>query len=152
MRVIALDVGTKRIGVAFADSKVRIAIPRGMIPVDGNEFAAIAKTYRLEKAELIVAGLPRNSKGEETQQTQLVREFIEKLKNYFAEQMQVELVVRFQDESLTSVMAESYLGEEVSRADRAAGKVDTEAAAIILQDFLESTNFEQLEKEIHGAQ
>ncbi|MCR5573050.1 MAG: Holliday junction resolvase RuvX [Candidatus Saccharibacteria bacterium] len=152
MRVIALDVGTKRIGVAFADSKVRIAIPRGMIPVDGNEFAAIAKTYRLEKAELIVAGLPRNSKGEETQQTQLVREFIEKLKNYFAEQMQVELVVRFQDESLTSVMAESYLGKEVSRADRVAGKVDTEAAAIILQDFLESTNFDQLEKEIHGAQ
>ncbi len=152
MRVIALDVGTKRIGVAFADSKVRIAIPRGMIPVDGNEFVTIAKTYRLEKAELIVAGLPRNSKGEETQQTQLVREFIEKLKNYFVEQMQTELAVRFQDESLTSVMAESYLGEEVSRADRAAGKVDTEAAAIILQDFLESTNFEQLEKEIHGAQ
>ena len=54
MRILALDIGTKRIGVAFADTKVRIAIPRGMISVDGNEMATIAKQYRLEKADLIV--------------------------------------------------------------------------------------------------
>ena len=151
MRILALDIGTKRIGVAFADTKVRIAIPRGMIPVDGNELPAIAKWFRLEKADLIVSGLPRNSQGVETQQTQLVREFIDKLKTYFSEQEKTTLTVRFQDESLTSVAAESLFHNEVSRADRAAGKVDTEAATIILQDFLESTNFEQLEKEIHGA-
>ena len=151
MRIIALDIGTKRIGVAFADTKVRIAVPRGMVPVDGDELSAIAKWYRVEKADLIVAGLPRNSKGETTQQTQLVYDFIDKLKGFFTKQEHKQLIVRFQDESLTSVMAESYLGNTVSRADRAAGKVDTEAATIILQDFLESTNFEQLEKEIYGA-
>ncbi len=151
MRIIALDIGTKRIGVAFADTKVRIAVPRGMVPVDGDELSAIAKWHRVEKADLIVAGLPRNSKGETTQQTQLVYDFIDKLKGFFTKQEHKQLIVRFQDESLTSVMAESYLGDTVSRADRAAGKVDTEAAAIILQDFLESTNFEQLEKEIYGA-
>ena len=43
MRILALDVGTKRIGYAYADTNVRIAIPRGMIPVDGNEMAEIAK-------------------------------------------------------------------------------------------------------------
>ena len=66
MRILALDIGTKRIGVAFADTKVRIAIPRGMIPVDGDEMAEIAKQFRLEKADLIVSGLPRNNQGEET--------------------------------------------------------------------------------------
>ena len=151
MRILALDIGTKRIGVAFADTKVRIAIPRGMVQADGDELSAIAKWYRVEKADLIVACLPRNSKGETTKQTQFVYDFVDKLKEYFATQEQKQLTVHFQDESLTSVMAESYLGETLSRADRTTGKVDAEAAAIILQDFLESTNFEQLEKEIYGA-
>ena len=151
MRILALDIGVKRIGIAFADTKVRIAIPRGMIPVDGEELAAIAKNYRLEKAELIVAGLPRNNQGEETQQTQYVRDFIQKLQAYFAEQEETRLFVRFQDESLTSVVAETRFGNNISRTDRATGKVDAEAAAIILQDFIETTNIEQLEEEINGA-
>ena len=151
MRILALDIGVKRIGVAFADTKVRIAIPRGMIPVDGEELAAIAKNYRLEKAELIVAGLPRNNQGEETQQTQYVRDFIQKLQAYFAEQEETRLFVRFQDESLTSVVAETRFGNNISRTDRATGKVDAEAAAIILQDFIETTNIEQLEEEINVA-
>ena len=151
MRILALDIGVKRIGIAFADTKVRIAIPRDMIPVDGEELAAIAKNYRLEKAELIVAGLPRNNQGEETQQTQYVRDFIQKLQTYFAEQEKTQLFVRFQDESLTSVMAEARFGNNISRNDRATGKVDAEAAAIILQDFIETTNIEQLEEEINGA-
>ena len=151
MRILALDIGVKRIGIAFADTKVRIAIPRGMIPVDGEELAAIAKNYHLEKAELIVAGLPRNNQGEETQQTQYVRDFIQKLQAYFAEQEKTRLFVRFQDESLTSVVAETRFGNNISRTDRAAGKVDAEAAAIILQDFIETTNIEQLEEEINGA-
>lgn len=151
MRILALDIGVKRIGIAFADTKVRIAIPRGMIPVDGEELAAIAKNYRLEKAELIVVGLPRNNQGEETQQTQYVRDFIQKLQAYFAEQEKTRLFVRFQDESLTSVMAEARFGNNISRNDRATGKVDAEAAAIILQDFIETTNIEQLEEEINGA-
>ena len=152
MRILALDIGAKRIGMAFADTKVRIAIPRGMVPVDGKEFAAIAKSYRLEKAELIVAGLPRNNQGEETQQTQFVRDFVQRLQAYFAEQEKVQLPVRFQDESLTSVAAESHFGNDISRADRASGKVDAEAAAIILQDFIETANLAQLEEEINGAE
>lgn len=152
MRILALDIGAKRIGMAFADTKVRIAIPRGMIPVDGEELVAIAKSYRLEKAELIVAGLPRNNQGEETQQTQFVREFVQRLQAYFAEQEKTQLPVRFQDESLTSVTAESRFKNEISRTDRASGKVDAEAATIILQDFIETTNLDQLEEEINGAQ
>ncbi len=142
MRVLALDVGTRRIGVAFADTSVRIAIPREMIPVDGNELANIAKSLRLEKAEVLVCGFPRNSKGEATKQTELVQEFVEKLKDYLVEKGQNLPEIRFQDESLTSVMAETQLSQkkELTRKDRVNGIVDSEAAAIILQDFLESAD------------
>ena len=151
MRILALDIGTKRIGVAFADTTVRIAVPRGMIPVDGNEMAEIVKQYRLERAELIVSGLPRNNQGEETAQTKLVQDFIVKLKAYLAQLDQSEPIVKFQDESLTSVTAETHFKNDVSRAEREAGKVDAEAAAIILQDFIETANLDQLEEEIDGS-
>ena len=142
MRVLALDVGTRRIGVAFADTSVRIAIPREMIPVDGNEFENIAKNLRLEKAEVLVCGFPRNSKGEATQQTALVQEFVEKLKQFLTEKGQKLPEIHFQDESLTSVTAEARLSskKELTRKDRSDGIVDSEAAAIILQDYLESAD------------
>ena len=154
MRIIALDVGTKRIGVAFADASVRIAVPRAMIPVDGNEFAEIAKQFRLEGAEVIVSGLPRNNQGEETAKTAVVREFIEHLAQYFTEHEQKQPLVKFQDETLTSVEAEQYLTantHEFSRKERATGKLDSEAAAIILQAFLESVNFNELEQELKNG-
>ena len=151
MRILALDVGTKRIGVAFADSSVRIAVPRGMIPVDGNELAEIAKQFRLEKADLIVSGLPRNNSGEETRQTEAVHSFIISLQDYFVKHEQKAPLVKFQDESWTSVEAESHFAErhhEVSRQDRAEGAVDAEAAAIILQDFLEGADLAGIETEL----
>lgn len=142
MRILALDVGTRRIGVAFADTSVRIAIPREMIPVDGHELENIAKTLRLEKAEVLVCGFPRNSKGEATQQTELVQQFVEKLKQFLDEKGQAQPEIHFQDESLTSVVAETRLfgKKELTRADRSKGIVDSEAATIILQDFLESAD------------
>lgn len=149
MRVLALDVGTKRIGVAYADTAVRIAIPRGMVPVDGNELAAIAKQYRLEKADCIVSGRPRNNSGEETRQTRMVQDFIESLQNYFVENGQEKPTVYYQDESYTSITAEELL--KPTKADRAAGKVDEEAAAVILQDFLERSDLAQIEQEIKNV-
>lgn len=149
MRILALDVGTKRIGLAFADTAVRIAVPRGMVPVDGNELAEIAKQFRLERADCIVSGLPRNNSGEETRQTEAVHNFIISLQDYFVKHEQKELKVFFQDESYTSVTAEELL--KPNRADRKAGAVDAEAATIILQDFLERPDLASIEEElIHG--
>ena len=147
MRILALDVGTKRIGVAFADTAVRIAIPRGMIPVDGNELAEIAKQFRLEKADIIVSGSPRNNSGEETRQTEAVHNFIISLQDYFVKHEQKELKVYFQDESYTSITAEELL--KPTREDRKAGKVDEEAAAVILQDFLERPDLKRIEEELN---
>lgn len=154
MRILALDVGTKRIGVAFADTSVRIAVPREMIPVDGDELAAIVKQYHLENADLIVSGLPRNNQGEETAQTKVVQSFIISLQDYFVKHEQKAPLIKYQDETLTSVAAEQYLTantHEFSRKDRATGKLDSEAAAIILEDFMNTANLAQLEEDIKNG-
>ena len=91
---------------------------------------------------MLVCGFPRNSKGEATKQTELVQEFVVKIKAYLVENGQQVPEIRFQDESLTSVMAEAQLSRkrELTRKDRADGIVDSEAAVIILQDYLESAD------------
>lgn len=130
MKLIALDVGTKRIGVAKADSKVRIAIPYSAIEVDGTEFDKIASLARAWDINSFVLGLPRNSHGEETEQSRYVRQFAKELK-----QAVPGAKICFQDESLTSVEAEKRLKNRKKGYKK--GDIDSEAATIILQDFLE---------------
>ena len=126
--LIALDVGEKRIGVAVADTGVRIAVPFTTIEVDGAEIQSIAEIVAKEQAEIVVVGYPRNQQGESTAQTNYVEKFAEGL-----EFLDAKLV--FQDESLTSVLAEERLkqyGRPYSKGD-----IDAQAATIILQDYLE---------------
>ncbi len=130
MKLMALDVGTKRIGVAKADSNVRIAVPYNAIEVDGEEFTKIASLVRAWSIDGLVLGLPRNNSGEETAQTKYVREFAAKLKKAVPG-----LKICFQDESLTSVEAEKRLSGRKNGFKK--GDIDSEAATIILQDFLE---------------
>lgn len=130
MKLIALDVGTKRIGVAKADSKVRIAIPYSAVEVDGNEFQKIASLARAWDIDSFVIGLPRNSQGEETEQSRYVRQFARELKKVIPSAK-----ICFQDESLTSVEAEKRLKNRKKGYKK--GDIDSEAATIILQDFLE---------------
>ena len=126
---IALDVGEKRIGVAVADDSVRIAVPFTTIEVDGNEIAAIAEIAITENADTIVVGYPRNQQGEATAQTDYVEKFTQKL-----EEIGPKLV--FQDESLTSVLAEQRLIDQKKPYSK--GDIDAQAASIILQDYLEA--------------
>ena len=104
MKLIALDVGTKRIGVAKADTSVRIAVPYSAVEVDGNEFKKIASLARAWDINSFVLGLPRNNQGEETEQSRYVRDFAAQLKRAIPGAK-----VCFQDESLTSVEAEKRL-------------------------------------------
>lgn len=130
MKLIALDVGTKRIGVAKADSSVRVAVPYSAIEVDGSEFDKIASLARAWDINCFVIGMPRNLKGEETEQSRYTRQFARELKLAIPDAK-----VCFQDESLTSVEAEKRLKGRKKGYKK--GDVDSEAAAIILQDFLE---------------
>ena len=130
MKLIGLDVGTRRIGIAKADTSVRIAVPDGVIMVTGQEFVEIAKLAKRYNTTWFVVGLPRNSRGEETQQSAYVRDFARKLKSVIPGAK-----IRFQDESLTSVEAESRLQNRKRGFQK--GDIDSEAATIILQDFIE---------------
>lgn len=124
---LALDVGEKRIGVAVGDSNVRIAVPFATIDVDGSEVERIAEIAVKEQIDTIVIGYPRNQSGEPTAQTASVEQFAKRLE-YVGK-------IVFQDESLTSVLAEQQLtayDKPFTKAD-----VDAQAAAIILQDYLE---------------
>ena len=125
---VCLDVGEKRIGVAVADSSVRIAVPFLTIEVDGSEIQAIAEVVLKEQADTLILGYPRNQQGEATAQTQYVEMFAERLKD-------LDVKILFQDESLTSVLAEQRLISHKKPYTK--GDIDTQAAAIILQDYLE---------------
>lgn len=128
---LALDYGTSRIGVAVADSQVKIAIPQGAIEVDGSEIVQIKRLLDLENIDTLVIGYPRNQSGEATKQTELVEQFAEKLRAEFPK-------IAFQDESLTSVLAEERLKtykKPYSKAD-----IDAMSAVMILEDYLKENH------------
>ena len=128
--LLSLDVGMKRIGMAVIDSDVRIARPLGWLEVDGSEIAEIVKACGLYQPSAIVVGYPRNQSGEPTRQTRVVEEFCERLKT-----AEVPPIV-FQDESLTSVVAEEQLKAVKKPYNK--GDIDAVAAALILTDYVES--------------
>ena len=125
---LAVDYGASRIGLALGDSQVKIGVPLEALTNNEAAIEQIVKLANLENVRQIVVGYPRNQAGEATQQTAVVTEFADKLKVKFAD-------VVFQDESLTSVLAEDRLksyGKKYTKGD-----IDSMAAVIILEDFLE---------------
>ena len=131
MKIIGLDVGEKRIGVAKVDSTTRIAIPVGFIENDDETWGKLASVARMNNTDFFVLGLPRSNEGNETKQTLYVRQFARVLAENIPGAR-----VRFQDESLTSVEAEARLKKRKKSYER--GEIDAEAATIILQDFIEN--------------
>lgn len=127
-QLLALDIGERRIGVARGDTGVRLAIPLTTLVVDGTELERIKQLIADERAEVLVVGYPRNQSGEATAQTHYVESVAAQLEGTAAKLV-------FQDESLTSVMAEQRLKARGGRYEK--GDIDAEAAAIILQDYLE---------------
>lgn len=128
---MCLDVGEKRIGVAVADTSIRIAVAFDTIEVDGSELEKIAEIVIREGAKKIVVGYPRNQQGETTAQTAYVEDFAKQLVDIAEE-------IVFQDESLTSVMAENRLID--MKKPYTKGDIDAQAAAIILEDYMETHN------------
>jgi len=127
--IVALDVGEKRIGVAVADTAVRIAVPFETVEVDGNEVTTLTELIIEQGADTVVVGYPRNQSGEPTAQTTFVEDFIRQFTD-------LDATIVFQDESLTSVIAEQRLSAQ--RKPYTKADIDAQAAAIILQDYLET--------------
>lgn len=126
--LLALDVGEKRIGVALADTAVRIAVPYDTIEVDGDEIVSIIELIEKEAIDTVVVGYPRNQLGLATAQTVYVEEFAKAF-------VDIDADVVYQDESLTSVTAEERL--KAHKRPYSKGDIDSQAAAIILQDYIE---------------
>lgn len=139
MRAMALDVGDARIGVALSDPLFITAqglktINCVSIRVDTNEIMNIIREYDVG---IIVIGLPLNLSGNDTVQTQKVRDFRTKLENK-TRSWGFKVKFDFFDERFTTVMAEDVLIDaSVRRKDRKL-VVDKMAATIILQSWLDS--------------
>ena len=134
MRVLAIDHGTKRMGIAVSDPSGMIALPLEFIPAEPfNAFLDRLKQLIQEKeVEQILVGMPRNMDGSYGPAAAKVREFIAVLKETIA------VPILTWDERLTSTQANRFLVQaNVSRKDRKE-KVDQAAAAILLQSFLDS--------------
>ena len=132
-RVLALDVGDKRIGVAVSDRTGMLVTPietihRKNMKVDT---ARVAKLAQEHEAELVVIGLPKNMDGTEGGQAKKARFFAKALSSDFG------LSVEFEDERLSTFTATERLVERGVSTGKNRDLVDMEAAAVILQSFLD---------------
>lgn len=132
-RLAGLDLGTQTIGIAVSDVGLTLASPR---PVMRRrkfqaDAAELLKSLRSEQVAGVVIGLPVNMDGSEGPRAQATRAFVRNLLPL------TELPIAFWDERLSTVAAERVLLEmDVSRAKRA-GRIDSAAAAFILQGALD---------------
>lgn len=133
MRVMGLDYGSVRIGVAVSDPDGIIAQPKGYIKADPRKqcIAEIAKLCSELKVGKIVIGLPLHMSGEEGDSAVAAREF------GAAIQENIDISIFFIDERWTTLSAEKSLIEANVKGKARKEKVDSVAAAIILQNFLD---------------
>jgi putative Holliday junction resolvase len=134
MRILALDHGTKRIGIAVSDELKLIAQPVEFVPAEPfSEFLGRLKELLLEKqVELILVGMPRNMNGSYGPAALKVEEFVAALR------LAVAVPIKTWDERLTSAQANRFLIEGNVRREKRKEKVDKMAAAILLQSYLDS--------------
>ncbi|HTP09728.1 MAG TPA: Holliday junction resolvase RuvX [Anaerolineae bacterium] len=133
-RLLALDVGEKRVGVALCDETRTLARPLLTLnrASKKEDFARIATLCREHSIEKVIVGLPKTLRGEQGPQAQRVRRYASEL------QAALNLPIEFWDERYSSVDAQERLAS-ASRKARAKGDIDSAAAAIILQEYLDAT-------------
>lgn len=131
-RIVALDIGSRRIGVATANVVARLASPLTTIVVSPSSepFERIRQILAEQTAAAVVLGLPRGMQGQDTDQTKAIQEFGSKL------QQQITIPLFWQDEALTSHVSR----QDLQAKNQAYKKedVDALAATYILEDFLAS--------------
>lgn len=134
MRILALDHGTRRVGVAVSDPTKTIAQPLEYIPAEPfADFLVRLKALLAEKEiDLVLIGLPRNMDGSYGPAAQKVEAFVAVLRNA------VTVPVKTWDERLTSSQANRILIQGNVRRRQRKEKVDKMAAAILLQSYLDS--------------
>ena len=122
MRILGIDFGTKRVGLAISDESLTLAREFGIMS-PAKFWESIEGIITEQGIELIIIGLPLNMAGELTDSTRRVQEFCDKLQERF------DLPIEYMDERLSSVMAGNLPGGKKN--------VDSLAAQIILQNYLD---------------
>lgn len=128
-KILAIDYGEKRIGLATAISELKVALPFGIMENKGylNLVAEIKEICREEKINKIVVGMPLGLSGKPTEQTLKTKKFIEILR------IKIDVPVDEQSEIFTSRQAHGIFKDAGVRKKR----IDESAAALILADYLE---------------
>lgn len=134
-RILGVDYGSQRIGLSLSDPLGLIARPIEMLKNDVSLFAALKKIIHRENVELIVVGMPINLKGQHAHKAQEVQKFIDRMKEELA------LEVLTWDERFTTVIAQRTMramGTTKKERQKRDGRIDSMAAAVMLQSFLDS--------------
>jgi putative holliday junction resolvase len=133
-RILAIDHGTVRMGIAVSDESKFIAQPLQFIPAHPfDKFRAqLEQLLREKEVELILVGMPRNMDGTYGPAAEKVDAFIAELRKF------VTVPIKTWDERLTSSQANRFLRESNVRGRKQRQKVDQTAAAILLQSYLDS--------------
>lgn len=128
MKYLGIDYGSKRVGIAVSDAYGKIAFPKKIFYNRGNKylFDQLKSFIKEEGVVKIIVGLPIGLDGKDTDQTKIIREFVDKLKQ------EIGVPVDFENEMFTSRMVEQS-GVKKERTDQA-------AAALILQSYLDKQN------------
>ena len=133
MRWLAIDHGTKNIGLAFSDELEILATPFEVWPHQGEgTLDRIAQLAREEGAQALLVGLPRHKDGQESATAPLARTFGEALRD------RTGLPLLFWGEHLTSMEAERLLAQRGVKAKDRKARLDAAAAAVMLEDLLET--------------
>ncbi len=133
MRVLALDIGDKRVGIASGDTSTCVAMPVKVLPT--AEVMGNARTWRMvledHEPELIVSGLPKSLSGASGQQADKVRAMAQRIASTAG------LPLEFSDERLSSSEAKRILREQGLSEREMRGKVDSVAASLFLQTWFD---------------
>lgn len=131
-RIMALDVGERRIGIAISDETGTIASPLTTVQRGRSDLAEISQLVADWTVDCLVVGLPTGLSGREGPQAALVRAYAATLADHLGPTPPIE----FADERLTTAIAERSLIETRTRRARRRERIDAVAAAVILQGYL----------------
>jgi putative Holliday junction resolvase len=133
MKILGIDFGERRIGLAHANSEIKMAFPReGIDTKEVDPILHICELIKKERFQKVVLGLPSNPDGSLHEKEKPIRAFSEELRN------RTSIEIHFQDEAFSTVRAKeatAHFSKKKKQEDKKS--LDSAAASIILQDFLE---------------
>ena len=132
MRLIGLDWGTVRVGVAMTDEEQKMAFPLQQTFESAKAIQEIQKLLDEYEIEKVVIGLPLSLKGEETESSRLTKKFAEKIED------KLKIPVEFIDERFSSVASTQALHDQNIKEAEQRHIKDNVAAALLLQQFIDN--------------